>query len=660
MTGETIDVVAPSDYRLLSTSIATKTDTLLLEIPQAVTVIDRQLLDDMQAINVSQAHDYAAGFTPQDERGPAFSRGFPIGFYDLRRDGLRTYTWSVREPVALERIQYLRGPAGILYGDGSPGGLVNLVLKKPLPVPRYEVSLSAGELGYVRGTVDATGPLSADRRARYRVVAAGEGLGDGYENDERRMSVLPMLSWDISEGTTLNFDGEYYDQNGRGYRHVVPVTPEGMTGDFSGLPWDLNLASPDDSWRGWNASAGARLDSRLGPRTSLHLVGRYTRIDGDLGFQALLGLAPDQRTVLRGLYREKSDWDEYHSDAFVTTAVTTGSLEHRLVVGGEAGLSAADVAVGIAQAPPLDMFSPVYGPRPDDPALRGTRTETLRLGLYVQDQMRIGKAVIVVPGLRVSHVRTRDVTQADSMAATPEVVDDVVSPRLGIVVQPRSWMSLYASYNRGFEPSSVGQYLEGGRPLEASHSESFEGGVKAELGSRISAAATGFRITQTNVPELQPTAFYLQIGEGRSVGLELEAVGRITSGIVVQSGLALMQSEITRDTAGFSGRELPNAPSLKANVWLRYQPPLGAFRRFTLSSGVVHVSERFVTRDNAVPLPSYTRLDAGLAARIAGDKARLSLAAQNLLDTRYVTSGTRAGYWVGPPRRVALTLATLF
>ena len=121
-------------------SVATKIDTPLIETPRSVSIIDRRTLDDMGAVNLTQAHDYAVGLTLLDERGPAFARGFPVGFYDLRRDGLRTYSWSVRELAAVDRIQYLRGPAAVLYGDGSPGALVNMVLKKPLPVPTLSSS----------------------------------------------------------------------------------------------------------------------------------------------------------------------------------------------------------------------------------------------------------------------------------------------------------------------------------------------------------------------------------------------------------------------------------------------------------------------------------------------------------------------------------------
>jgi iron complex outermembrane recepter protein len=662
ITGVAVDVVAPSDFRTPNTSIATKTDTPLLEVPQSVTVVDRDLLDDMQANNIAQAHDYAAGLTPQDETGAAFSRGFPIGFYDLRRDGLRTYSWSICEPAALDRIQYLRGPTGLLYGDGNPGGLVNLVLKKPLPMARYEVSAGGGGLGYRRLTADATGPLTSDRRLRYRLVAAGEELGDGYDNDESRVSVLPMASWEISPSTTLQVDGEYYRQHGRGYRHLVPVTPAGMRGDLSGLPWDLNVASPDDGWTAWNASGGVRLDTRLSTSTSLHVSGRYTKIAVRASFQNVAGLQPDGHTLARNIYGQDSDWDETHGDAFVEAAARTGPVRHRLVAGTEVGVSSNDTAIGLGPAPSIDLFAPVYAPRPPAPVMPASATKAVRLGLYVQDQATFGEKMILVAGVRLGRVRTEPITAHDgTRRPDPPVVDDALTPRLGLVYRPRPWLSVYGGYNRGFEPSAPGRLVEGGRPLEAADSESFEGGLKATAGSRLSLTATAFRIRQTNVPELQPLGgFYLQIGEGRSRGVELEAIGRVAPGLAVVSGFAVTRTEITRDIAGFAGRELPNAPREKANVWLRYAPAFPALRRLTLSAGVVHVGHRFVTRDNAVRLPPYTRLDAGLTVAMAGQKALLSLSAQNLTDLRYVTSGTTLAYWAGAPRRLAATVTSRF
>jgi iron complex outermembrane recepter protein len=662
ITGVAVEVVAPADFRTPATSIATKTDALLLEVPQSVTVVDRDLLDDMKAITIAQAHDYSVGLTAQDQTGTAFSRGFPVGFYELRRDGLRTYSWSVREPAALDRIQYLRGPSAVLYGDGSPGGLVNLVLKKPLPMARYEVTAGGGGLGYRRLTADATGPLTAGRGLRYRLVAAGEELGDGYDNDESRFSVLPMASWEVSPTTTLQLDGEYYRQHGRGYRHLVPVTAAAIQGDFSGLPWDLNVASPDDGWTAWNASGGLRLDSQLSEKTSVHVSARYTKIAVVAEFQNVAGLQADGRTLRRNIYGQDSDWDESHGDAFVETLVATGPVRHRVVAGTEVGVSSNDTAIGLGPAPSIDLFDPVYAPRPPAPAMPVSATKAVRLGLYVQDQASLGESLVLVAGLRVGRVRTEPITGHDgSRRSDLPVVDDALSPRLGLVYRPRPWLSLYGSYNTGFEPSTPGRLVEGGRPLQAAESESFEGGLKATAGSRLSLSATAFRIRQTNVPELQSIGgFYLQIGEGRSRGLELEAVGRLAPGLAVVSGLAVTRTEITRDTAGFAGRELPNAPRDKANVWLRYAPTLAALRRLSVSAGVVHVGTSFVTRDNGVRLPAYTRLDAGLTLAMAGQKALVSLTGMNLTDRRYVTSGTTLAFWAAPPRRVSFTVTSRF
>jgi iron complex outermembrane receptor protein len=660
VTGETVEVVADTDRPVTDSSLATKTDTPLLETPRGVSVVQRKTLDELQAINVTEAHDYVPSFTPQDERGPAYSRGFLVGFYDLRRDGLRTYTWSVREIVGVERVQYLRGPAGILYGDGSPGGLVNLVLKKPLPVPRQELSLGGGGLGFRRVTADSTGPLGKGRGIRYRLVAAGEGLGDGYDNDESRVSVLPMLSFDLGERTTLNLDGEYYDQRGRGYRHAVPVTAATQAGDFGAIPWDLNMASPDDHWRGWNASAGVRLDAQISDRASLHVAGRYTKIDGDIDVQALLGLLPDGQTAARYLYREKSVWDEYQTDTFAVLGAGGGAVRHRLVLGFEAGLSTVDSAIGTALAPSLDIYDPVYGPRPPDPELSPSGSDLWRLGAYLQDQLSLGERWSLVPALRLSRLRQEDRSPAARETTQgPVSTHTALTPSFGVVLRLRPTLSLYADYAEGFEPAAPGQYLEDGRALDPVDSRSVEAGVKGEmLERRLSVSLAGFGIRQTNVPEADVLGFYRQIGAGESRGLEVEVVGTPVRGLAVRAGYAWTGTEVTKDEAGFVGHALPNAPEHKVSAWVRYRLPR-PLSPVALTGGVVHVSERFTSRDNRTRIPPYTRLDVTALVGIVRSRLELGLAAENLTNARYVTSGAGV-FFAGPPRRLAATLTARF
>ena len=171
-----------------------------------------------------------------------------------------------------------------------------------------------------------------------------EWLGNGFSNGERRFTFYPTLAVDVGERATLTVDGEFYHQRGRNYRHLVPATAAAQRGDFSEFPWDLSVSSPDDpyGWTGSNFSPGVRLDLGIDDRTSLHVAGRYTKIDGEINGQGLASLAADGRTANRFQYHEISTWHELQTDTFAATTFRTGRLEHRLVGGMEAGLSKTD------------------------------------------------------------------------------------------------------------------------------------------------------------------------------------------------------------------------------------------------------------------------------------------------------------------------------
>ena len=156
--------------------------------------------------------------------------------------------------------------------------------------------------------------------------------------------------------------------------------------------------------------------------------------------------------------------------------------------------------------------------------------------------------------------------------------------------------------------------------------DSIEGGVKADLlDRRISVTGAGFRIRRTNVPEADALGFFRQIGEGESHGLELEAVGSVTRGLGLRGGYAWTSTEITRDPAGFAGRDLPNAPPHKAELWMRYRVPEGPLTRLMVAGGVVHVADRFAARDNVVVVPGYTRLDGSASYELPGSRFTIGL-----------------------------------
>jgi iron complex outermembrane receptor protein len=279
--------------------------------------------------------------------------------------------------------------------------------------------------------------------------------------------------------------------------------------------------------------------------------------------------------------------------------------------------------------------------------------DVTRLGVYVTDQMTLGANLVVAPGLRWSRL------VVDDHLSGVESRDALVSPTLGILFRPRASLSVYTSYARGFEPPAPGQYLEGGRPPDLSDHWMVEAGVKGDLpGDRVTAAAAGFYIERSNVPEADPRGFVRPIGAARSRGLELELVGLVAPGLTARAGYAFTDTTITRDALGGLGRELPNAPPHTAHVWLRYRLTEGILSGLMVAGGAVYSSDRFTSRDNLVVAPAYTRFDFTCSKALAGPRLAIGLVAENLTDRRYVRSGANRVLFAAPPRRIALQFSS--
>ncbi|MEM6703025.1 MAG: TonB-dependent receptor [Acidobacteriota bacterium] len=644
-------------YQTESTSVATKTFTPLLQIPLNVTVAERDQLDDMQAINISKSHDYAAGFMAVGYSGLAMARGFSVSWYDHRRDGLRIFSWSIREPVSLEKIQYLRGPAGVLYGDGSPGGLVNLVQKKPLPVSQYELGIEGGNLGYRRAIGDATGSLSQNGKLLYRVVGAWEQIDNDNNNDEQRYSILPSFSYRIGNRTTLTVDGEYYDEQGRGSGQNFPVHPDLIAGNFDALPFDVNFANPDDRWSNWNSSVGARADAVLGSNGSLHSALRYTKIIGENDYHAPFGgFLPDNRNLIRFFIQGATDWREYQSDTFGTLNIEGDKTIHRLVGGFEIGRSTTNGDNGFGPAGILDIFNPVYGERPEStPFSVQSNFETRRVGVYAQDQFSIGDKWHFMGSVRWSEVEN------NNRIAQDVNTEDDVTPRVGVVYQPSSNYSVYASYTNGFEPAGAGIFLEDGSPADPTNSDSYEIGFKANfLNSRLTLNSALYQIERTNIPQfVQETNAYVQIGGAESEGFEIDLVGRLTRALQIRAGLALNETEITDDVRGFEGFDLINTPDENVSLWLNYTLPSGALQGLSFKGGAVYVSERFADDGNTLVIPDYTRYDLGVDYETARNMV-IDLSVENLTDERFFQSGFATAWTFANSRRVSLSVRQRF
>ena len=339
----------------------------------------------------------------------------------------------------------------------------------------------------------------------------------------------------------------------------------------------------------------------------------------------------------------------------MATTTRTGRIEHRIVGGVEAGLSTADSDIGIGQAAPLDIFNPVYPPEPE-PSVPTHALRRHAAGRVRMDQVRLA-IESSCSGLRWSEL---DIENRVATTGEPRSSQSVVSPSLGLIVLPRPWLSIYTTYAQGFAPPAPGQYLEDGRAWRRPRTNARRRSQGRFGSQRFSVTAAGFRIRRTNVPEADVQGFYRQIGEAESHGLEVEAVGSVARGLAMRGGYSWTSTEITRDTSGFVGRELPNAPRHKAEMWARYRITQGALKTLMVAGGVVHISDRFLARDNEVVAPGYTRLDGSASYEVPGSRFTIGLIAQNFTNRRYVTSGAGGVFFAGPPRRLVAQLTSVF
>jgi iron complex outermembrane receptor protein len=498
-----------TSYRADTAATATRTPTPLRDLPQAVQVVTGAVLRDQQALLLTEALRNVAGATTFSGYNDLTLRGFRTtpGNFALngQRGGLAD-SYGPQVSYAIERVEVLKGPASVLFGNAAPGGVVNVVQKLPQAVAARTLEVSTGSFGLRRAVADATGPLDARGTWRYRLVAGGED-SDSFMRfvGGRNWLVSPALTWAPSARTEITAVGSYFrrDETGGGWYNRGILAPGG---DVNALPRDWSGHEAGD--RTEDRAPAAQLLARhaLAPNVSLHLLARAGRTDYRQQYHHLNwgGLAEDGRTLSRHFRDFATDTDERVVNAYATAQGRWLGVGHTAVVGVDANDTryAWTYAQSAAGVPTLDILAPVYG-RGDEARYRGDRysadnvDRTRMLGGYVQDQLDLapvlgGAAVKALVGVRWERYRFRNTnvdrtaTVADPAAAPSRSADAsdaaVLVPRVGLVYQPTRAVSLYTNYSESFEPQYSNLPLAGG-PFPPERGRQVEVGVKHDLGS---------------------------------------------------------------------------------------------------------------------------------------------------------------------------------
>jgi len=663
-------------------STATKGSAPLRDVPQAVNVLPAQLLRDQGATSMQDALRNAPGvsFNSGDgQRDQVVIRGF-TAIADWFVDGVRDDALYFRDLSDTERIEVLKGPAAVLYGRGSSGGLINRVTKKPVFGESFgEVSLGLGSHDFKRATADLNTPIGENMAFRLNVAREKSG---SYRDQQfiDRYSIAPSLAMKFSPQTDLLL--QYTNA------HDQRLTDFGIPA-LNGRPVDVPigtyygsaLARRDDTSTSKVQSFTATLNHRFSDALSLRNTTRYYSYKLDR-FNTLPSGTTDPARLTVGRTRGFVDRDEdgWFNQTDLSWRNELGGFKQEWLVGAELGVQdkraySVSSSVGFQR---VSIFDPVSVPPPIPPASYlatsaiPSNSTFKTTALYAQDQITLAPQWKALVGARydVFDQETAFERSLPTLART----DKKFSPRAGLVWQPSETQSYYVSYSRSFQPSAENFALSANNIDNAPEiTVNKEIGAKLDfLEGALGFTAAVFNLERSGIKNSDPAnpARQINVGTQRTNGLELTLAGKLPGRWDISAGYAYLDGRMVKSLATVSGLQLPVGapmpvqgkvapltPRHSAFVWLMKDLGHG----FSAGGGLNYVSARYASLTNLVTLPGYVTAD--LAASYKTDRYELALNLKNIADKKHYVSahGSVDNLIIpGPPRELQLTLRAKF
>ncbi len=636
----------------------TKTDTPLLETPQSISVVTRDQMDQQDVQTVAGALRYTAGVqTGNFGFDPRFDQFAIRGFQDERyvdyRDGMRQpasawLSYWKTEPYGLERIDVIKGPASVLYGQVMPGGIVNKITKRPLPYALGEIEVQYGNHDRYQGQFDVTGPIAGDQRYQARLTGLWRDSKTEIEEiDDNRRFIAPAFTWQPNDKTTLTVLTHYQYDRTAGSATLFTY-PDGEVSDV----WDGD--EKFDKLDQNQVQAGYLFEHRFTDRWIVRQNLRYGYIDLDYQYLSSDALQPDGVTVDRSAYRVDENLNAVNFDNQLQGGFDTGPVQHTPLVGVDYVWVDSTAKYLTGPAPSLNLDDPDYHqevPQPQD-VLAHTKDRVGQLGIYGQNQMAYANWRLVF-GLR--HDWASDQSDDRTTDTTDQQNDDKTTGRVGLLYLFDVGLAPYASYSTSFLPQP-GTDAEGQafKPTEATQ---YEVGIKYEpTGFNASFTLAAFDITQKNTLTTDPDdeAYQVQVGEIRSRGIEFETVASVLDGLDIVGSFTYQDVEITQSNDGDQGNRPSGTPKYLAGIWADYTQPTGPLQGLGAGAGVRYVGSSYGDNSHeARNNDAYTLVDA--AIHYEWNSLRFGVNASNLFDKDYLI--TQDGYtYRGQGRTVMASL----
>lgn len=662
---------------------ATKTDTPLIEIPQSVSTVTREEMDQRGVETTAEALRYIPGVITgiggEDSRVDDITiRGFEIGSATANNstnnvflDGLRVpsggqWTRVQQDIFGLERVDVLKGPASVLYGQAAPGGLLNLTSKHPLVERRNFLGFRYGSFDTWQAAGDFTGPIDAEGKFSYRLLGLyREGGAQVDHTDLSRVFIAPSFTWQPTNNTKLTVLTSYQDDHGGSTFQFLPVEGTLRKAPRGRIDRDTFIGEPDfNTYDREQWTAGYELTHQFNDALTLSQNLRYASVD--TFYESIVaGRTPPNAAGLMSRRAVRGDGDAWNVavDTRLHTNFSTGPVKHQTIIGIDQIWSDwTHVRTGTNSVPSINIFDPVYTGISGAFALQvGQDVDEHQTGVYVQDQMELDRWHFSTAlrydwsrsDLRNTLTGTRTITDAEDLTGN-----------IGLLYVLDHGISPYASFATSFEPVSGADY--DGHAFDPSKGKQYEIGVKYEP-EHFDALFTlsAFQLTQKNVltpdPDALHTGFSVQTGEIEIRGVELESKISLTEGLVVIGSITWLDSEVTKsNTAGEKGKPKGAIPDHMASLWLDYTVQQGPIEGLGAGLGVRYIGSRYGANGEQFHIPSVTLLDAAVRYDLGKLNPTLkgtnvALTASNLTDKTYVAKAETltSANW-GPGRVVSL------
>ncbi len=660
----TITVVG-TDYRTLTVSSATKTLTPLRDVPQSITVVTQEQIRDQQMLSLGDVVRYIPGVTAhqgENNRDQIIIRGTSSSA-DFFLNGVRDDVQYYRDLYNLDRVEVLRGPNAMIFGRGGGGGVLNRVTKEAGFAPLREINLMGGSYGNKRVAADFNQPFNN------KVALRVNGM---YENSDtfrdfvsiERYGINPTLTFLPGKQTRITLSYE----NFRDYRGSDRGIPS-----FQGLPVDVDI----DTFFGNPDLNNVKALVNLGTATIEHQVGavnirnRTQFGDYDRYYQNFVPGAVNATKTLVALsgYNNATDRLNIFNQTDVTYSAYTGRIRHTLMGGIELGRQLTDNFrnTGFFNNTLTSILVPLDNPTIHTPVTfrqgltdADNHLKTNIAAVYAQDQIELSRYVQLVAGLRFDHFDLQFHNNRNNEDLRR--IDNLVSPRVGLVLKPVNQLSIYGNYSVSYLPSSGDQFSSLTvitQQVKPEKFNNYEFGVKWDIYRSLSFTSALYRLNRTNTRATDPNdpTRILQTGSQRTNGFEFGLNGSITRAWRIAGGYAYQDAFITSaTTAALTGAQVAQVPHHNFSLWNNYQ----ILSKLAAGLGVIHRSDMFAAVDNTVTLPGYTRADAAVFYSIT-ERIRLQANVENLFDKKYyINADGNNNISPGSPRAIRIGLTARF